>query len=423
MGKPTHIALEARTFAGAGRGLGEQGAWALLFFALAILCLPIPVMSYARDVGIVDWPREVSGFPAFRDFVNLWTGGHGALTGAYEDLFVKTRHTAEIERLIGVTHPALTWSYPPTAMLPLMPFALLPFPAAAALWTGLGLFVYIAALGVRLARLDTLTVLAAVALVPGVFLCVTYGQTALLTSAILYFGLKWSRERPWAAGVVLALLVCKPQIGLIVPAALIGLGAWRAFAATAIMSLVYLAATLLVAGVEPWKLFFAITLPQQSAYFAMERFDATMLFAPFFFLRELGLASDAAMAGQGVISLFVMGAMGVALRRLKDFDSQFLLIAIGALLVSPYMQAYELPVLALACGRLVLSPSAIEHLGRVGTGLVLALATVGALFSLSVFIRTGINYLSPMLLVAFLTVAAAALAPRPQGLKSRLAST
>ena len=388
-----------QSFAGSERLL-----FAFVFLGLSILCLPIPIMSYAGDVKIAAWPQEVSGFPAFRDFVNLWTGGHAALSGAYEDLFVRVRHTADIERLLGVTHPALAWSYPPTAQIPLVPFALLPYPVAVALWTVLGSTLYLAALGVRNARPETLATLAAVALAPGVFLCVTYGQTALFTTAILFFGLKWSRSSPWLAGSVLALLVCKPQLGILVPAALIGFGAWRAIAATAAMSLAYLVTSLLLLGPGPWRYFLEITVPQQADLFRLERFDATMLFAPFFVLREFGIGPDAAMFLQGLLGLALMGALMAGLRRLQDFEVQFALIALAALLVSPYMQSYELPLLALATGRLVLNRSAASELRGVTLAVVLCVSTIGALLALSILIRSGVNYLSPMLLAAFVAV-------------------
>jgi hypothetical protein len=391
---------------------------AFVFLGLAVLCLPIPIMSYAGDVRIVDWPREVSGFPAFRDFANLWTGGHAALSGAYEDLFIKVRHTAEIERLLGVTHPALAWSYPPTAMIALTPFALLPYPAAVLAWAILEVALFLAALGVRNAQGETLATVAAVALVPGVFLCVTYGQTALLTAAILYFGLRWARETPWLSASVLALLVCKPQLGLMLPAALIGLGAWRAIAATGVMSFVYLAATVAILGLEPWRLFFEITLPQQAGLFSQERIDSTMLFAPFFVLRELGMDPNFAMWMQVVLSIALMVGVIAGLRRLQDFDAQFVLVAMAAMLASPYMQSYELPLVALAAGRIVLHRNGASEVGSASLAVILGVVTIGALLSLSVFIRSGVNYMSPLLLVTFLAVLGQSLMQRPLDLQS-----
>src|SRR5436309_1306930 len=61
------------------------------------------------------------------------------------------------------------------------------------------------------------------------------GQPALLVAAgvAVSCALLW-RKQDWAAGAFLAVLVLKPQLALLVPAALLLAGRWRAFAAAAI---------------------------------------------------------------------------------------------------------------------------------------------------------------------------------------------
>jgi hypothetical protein len=202
------------------------------------------------------------------------------------------------------------------------------------------------------------------------------------------------------------------------PAALIGLGAWRAIAATGVMSFVYLAATVAILGLEPWRLFFEITLPQQAGLFSQERIDSTMLFAPFFVLRELGMDPNFAMWMQVVLSIALMVGVIAGLRRLQDFDAQFVLVAMAAMLASPYMQSYELPLVALAAGRIVLHRNGASEVGSASLAVILGVVTIGALLSLSVFIRSGVNYMSPLLLVTFLAVLGQSLMQRPLDLQS-----
>ena len=56
-----------------------------LKFACCWLCLAAlaPMFAYYfQNFRIVAWPIEISGFPAGRDFVNLWSGGRsGAMVG------------------------------------------------------------------------------------------------------------------------------------------------------------------------------------------------------------------------------------------------------------------------------------------------------------------------------------------------------
>ena len=141
---------------------------------------------------------------------------------------------------------------PPLAWL-VAPFALLPFPLAIAVWTvGLGvalvltwwLCVPATRWAERLAHLAIAFALAPVAF--GLLL----GQVVVVVAAAVAFA--WwliRRQRPFTAGLVLALIALKPQLAFLVPLALLASGRWRAFAGWVTGSGAILAVCLLTLGI------------------------------------------------------------------------------------------------------------------------------------------------------------------------------
>jgi hypothetical protein len=334
------------------------------FLAFAVPCAVLVMLSYDCDVRIVRWPLEISHYPALRDFANLWSGGVAALSGNFEVLFDKVLHREELARLLGIPRPSLVWSYPPTAILPLVPLALLPYAWAGAAWTIAGVSVYVRVAGaIGTDKKEAAARLAAVALCPGVFLCLTYGQTAFFTSALLIIGIREAHRWPVFAGACMALLVAKPHVALVVPVALVALKAWRALVLTALFVAAFVGATILAFGLEPWKLFWNTTLPAQVAVLNAPTFQVSMMISPYFLLRGLGLSIDASYALQLWLSLLSMTWLFFCLRREPDEKIRVLLVACVALVVSPYMQAYELPLLVAAVSGICASKDSCLRLG------------------------------------------------------------
>ena len=68
---------------------------------------------------------------------------------------------------------------------------------------------------------------------PSVLINVGHGQNGFLTAALLGGALVVLDRRPLVAGILLGLLVYKPQYGLMLPIVLAVSGRWRCFAAAA----------------------------------------------------------------------------------------------------------------------------------------------------------------------------------------------
>ena len=126
----------------------------------------------------------------------------------------------------------LPYLNPPLLAWLVAPLTALPYAVAVAIWLGvlggcLGLTCWLAAPGGLRARLAQL--IGAIAILP-VFIGLEFGQASLLVVAVV--AIAWwliRRDRPMAAGMVLALLALKPQVAVLVPFALLLAGYRRVF--------------------------------------------------------------------------------------------------------------------------------------------------------------------------------------------------
>ena len=72
------------------------------FLLWALPCIGWLATFYIFEVRIDRWPNEISGYPVFRDFANLWSGGIAALNHQFGSLFDRNLHDAEIGRLLAI---------------------------------------------------------------------------------------------------------------------------------------------------------------------------------------------------------------------------------------------------------------------------------------------------------------------------------
>src|SRR5207253_7794896 len=66
------------------------------------------------------------------------------------------------------------------------------------------------------------------------------------------------------AGILFGLLTYKPHLGLVLPFALLALGAWRAIFAGTVTAIVLVGTSVAVFGLEPWRSYFELTAPLRS---------------------------------------------------------------------------------------------------------------------------------------------------------------
>jgi len=157
---------------------------------------------------------------------------------------------APIAALEASLHLKGVWpfAYPPTFLLLVRPFALLPLTIAYPLWTGLSaaLFIHAATHVVKPAWGA-----AVLALSPVVFFSAELGQTSLIVGAAMIAGWRWRDARPALAGVLFGLAACiKPQAMILAP--LVLWGRWRMLGWMAAAGMALVLASCLAFGIERW---------------------------------------------------------------------------------------------------------------------------------------------------------------------------
>ena len=317
-----------------------------LVYAVLGVWLFVPILTWFY------WPAadglDVQGYAIGRDFINTWVGPQLAFGGRLTTLFDFPAYNHAIGELFG--HPLRyfhAWVYPLHALPLLWPLGKLPYAAALALWT-LGLFAVFATVVLREVAPDKrLTAGLALACAPACLINMIGGQTGFLTGALLLGGVLAIDRRPILAGVLFGFLTLKPHLGLVLPFALVALGAWRVVASATLTFAALIALSVALFGIDPWVNYLHVTGARE--VFVFERFQGfltDMVCSVFAAGRTFHVPYQIALDIQLAVSLPVIIAACWAVRRTADPCRRAFVLAAAAPLVSPYVFNYDLPALA-----------------------------------------------------------------------------
>jgi hypothetical protein len=245
------------------------------------------------------------------------------------------------ERRVGFS----PFMYPPTFIALIAPLALFPYLLSWLLWLGVTALPYLAAMrSILPGPLAWPVALAA----PPVFYNLKYGQTGFLSAGLIGLGLHLLWRRPLWAGLLIGLASVKPNLGVLIPLALLAGGHWRAFAAATLTVLAGIGASLLAYGAEPWFAFIG-TLQFHIEGFAHGAYYYAPMTTVLATLRMAGVPLDAAWLGQYassmLMALLVAWVWWRARRRpdLAGLQAAVLLLATPLALPSAYL--YDLMIL------------------------------------------------------------------------------
>ncbi len=243
--------------------------------------------------------------------------------------------------------------YPPPIFLPAAAISHLPFELGFFVWTACWLV--LAVLLLRWAKLSWPVAVLGV-LSPAALWNTELGQIGVIGDALLVAGLLRAGERPGLAGALLGLLACKPQMGLVVPAAFIGQRNWRGATGFALTCAGLVALTLAVFGWPIWQGYLG-----GGRQGGMAVLDAPFVpglaegggVSVFWMLRSLHAGTELAFAGQAACSAAAMALTCWIWRRdVPRLDAVALTVFLS-LLATPYgyvddMVAFSVMLLALA---------------------------------------------------------------------------
>jgi alpha-1,2-mannosyltransferase len=235
--------------------------------------------------------------------------------------------------LLGQGGGDLFWFYPPTALLAVVGVSALTLYAAFWIWTSA--VSSIAFVLLRAADIGFLVIIMGL-LSPAALWALELGQFGGLTGAALVAGLVACRRLP--AGLALALLVVKPQAGLLAPVALIAAGRWRTVAVAAGFSALLMVTSFVWFGAIVWRTYFGIGLQMsRSMLVILSVTPGTAQFgvSVFGMLRSFGAAVAVAGFIQGAAMVLALGGTVWVWRR-GDPVRRVLCTTILALLATPY---------------------------------------------------------------------------------------
>ncbi|HTJ63627.1 MAG TPA: glycosyltransferase family 87 protein [Alphaproteobacteria bacterium] len=288
---------------------------------------------------------DPGGHPIGSDFVSFWTVST-LLQGGDIAAIYQPHGLAEFERLrVGVPAAKLfyAWFYPPIALLLVWPLALLPYLASLAVWLAAGLAAYLTAIRAILPDRRALFVAAAF---PAVFVTLSHGQNAFVTTALLGGALVLLDRRPLVAGILIGALAFKPQLGVLIPFALLAGGHWRTIAAAAMTVLALAVLSYAAFGLEAWRGFFTVSdLSRQTLEQGLVPYSKMQ--SPFAAVRLLGAPVPLAYAVQFLVSGICVLLVAWAWRRPAALDFKSTALILATPLATPFVLDYDLLMLAL----------------------------------------------------------------------------
>jgi alpha-1,2-mannosyltransferase len=338
-----------------------------------LLLLAICLATQA-SANLIEYFHELSDGSRFGgDFTSFWNAAHrvrhGDITAIYDP---DTWHRILSTNTTGI----ISWFvYPPFTLFVLWPLGDATYNEAVLAWSLVPLAFYFALI-VLLAkrsglgagtdpacenswpRTQAYVVLIAFSL-PFLSANLFSGQTGALIAVFFLGAAYFWPTRPILAGICIGLLAIKPQMGLLMPFALIASGQWRvvAAAATTVLSLIVLSTIWLGAAI--WRDY--LRMSQLFAHFVGRGYDQIQQLALGPYVSLQGAGMPAALAGffQVVVSVAVLTVIIQGFSRWPSskrelgkedgrFDLRLALLAAGTLLTTPYSLSYDTPLLMLS---------------------------------------------------------------------------
>jgi hypothetical protein len=288
--------------------------------------------------------RPISdGIVIYPDFITPYGAVQAYLEGKQAIIYDHPKFTAFLNELYAFRFKfeLQPFLYPPIWILMLLPLGLLPA------YTACLVFMVATAAASAFESRRALWSWLAVATSPPAVWVVLSGQNTFLYVALMYGGMRLLEKSPVAAGILLGLVVYKPQICLLVPLALFACRQWTALASMIATAAVLLLASLAVFGLEFWIDYFHMTRqlsePPMLDYWASDM--ALFNISSFVGARRLQLPDAAAIAIQLGAAALGAGAVWFAFRYHSAGPARTGVLMAATLLVSPYSIHYDLMLL------------------------------------------------------------------------------
>jgi len=360
------------------------------------------------------------------DFVHFYT--LGALANAHDgahlyDMDVQSALIGQrVSQAAGILYLPL---YPPQVSLLFGPLARLPYAAALAFWWIISALLF----GIccfafwqncpNLGEHGFLALTLAVAF-PPFFNLIAWGQTSALALCCFTLAfLSFNRQREFAAGLALGMLVFKPQLGLAAAILFVAMGSWKVVFGAALSGVAQLSAGVFYYGIDPLQRWLQTLVHARSVLVLLEpRPYQTHCLCTFWSM--LIPWNSIATSLYAVTAVAVMIAVGALWKKGGGvpLSLRFSALLLATVLISPHLTVYDLVVLAPAI--LLLADWAVEHAcnrNRIGALLYLVYA-LPLLGPLARFTHVQLSVIAMVILVLVLWRISRTLGSATSGMQS-----
>ena len=342
-------------------GLLEHMPWLtrkrLLLWGIFCASLSIVLLTYDVVVHPMAGP-DIGGQDLGKDFINYWSGGLLAVRGQPETAYDFSAYHSYLYPFFGLASRSKIYSYPPMMMLLCRPLADFSYLDAFVLWICFGM----ALCAWSLSRLVDWP-MAALATVgtPAAFMNLLSGQNGYFTATLLIWGITLVDRRPVAAGILLGMLCYKPQMGILLPLALVAGGYWRVVAAAAACVILMIAASVIALGPDSWIDFFdRMVMERQLLQFGSGAWPRMP--TVFVLMRMVGAGLPTAYLVQGISTISAAEAVVALWRGGYPLSIKSAGLVVGVFLVTPYAWDYDMVVLVFASAWLANEASKVGFL-------------------------------------------------------------
>ncbi len=310
---------------------------------LAVSWIAVAAIAYVVDLARQTQAHLTNGAgrPFGDDFLNYWSGAYLAWHGRVGTVYNFNAFHAFEQSVAGATIDFYHYSYPPVLLLITAPLAVIPYVPALFAWLAASWLAFYAALR---AAFPGRTVWLIALATPAVFINAVGGQNGAWTAALFGGGLALLERRPTLAGLLFGLLIYKPQLGILLPVALLAGRQFRAVVAAGVTVIALVLASALVFGPDIWTTYLHNAGILRQLILENPAGVWHRMVSVFIAARQLSAGVTASYAVQGLVALGVALIVAVGWWRDGPTAAKNVLLVLGTCLATPYVQDYDLVV-------------------------------------------------------------------------------
>ena len=259
----------------------------------------------------------------------------------------KGAHQSAMTHLPNIGGP---FPYPPHYLILLSMLAVLPYGAAFIAFIAATLLIYAVMVIAISQRKEAIFFALAT---PGMAACIETGQNGFLTASLMGVALVLRESSPRFAGLGLALLTYKPQMGVLFPAALTLERRWIVMASAAVATVALLTIALAAFGTRTFMEFPQALAAVADATVFTDRIGYEKLQSVYGLARYLGFTARAAWGAHLAVAFIAVAAVAGTWRKPERPWLKAAVLTSAALLISPHLFLYDMPVCGVAIAFLV----------------------------------------------------------------------